>query len=261
MGAIRSGPVLWGMMGLAVEETGRTTHTAVALMELRKRILNGDFPGGTRLFEVPLAETLQISRTPIREAMSRLAEEGLLDRLTNGGFVVRSFTFADVLDAIELRGVLEGTAARLAAERGVTPEGLAEMSAVLASLDSCFGTAPGDINFEAYSDLNAQFHALLVTLAGSIVLQREIERATRLPFASPSAFLSDQTNIDIFRQSLHVAQEQHRALASAISSREGTRAEFVAREHARIARRNLEYVIHESPDLILRVPGLGLLNS
>lgn len=261
MGTIRLRHVLWEMIGLAVEDTGRTTHTAVALMELRKRILNGDFPGGTRLFEVPLAETLQISRTPIREAMSRLAEEGLLDRLTNGGFVVRSFTFADVLDAIELRGVLEGTAARLAAERGVTPEGLAQMQGVLARLDSCFGASSDDVDFEAYSDLNAQFHAILVNLAGSVVLQREIDRATRLPFASPSAFLSDKTNIDIFRQSLHVAQEQHRALVSAISSREGTRAEFVAREHARIARRNLEYVILENPDLIMRVPGLGLLNS
>jgi len=244
-----------------MEETGRTTHTLVALMELRKRILNGDFPGGTRLFEVPLAETLQISRTPIREAMSRLAEEGLLDRLTNGGFVVRSFTTADVLDAIELRGVLEGTAVRLAAERGASVQGLAEVERVLSRLDSCFGVVPGEVDFEAYSELNAQFHALLVGLSGSAVLQREIDRATRLPFASPSAFLSDRTNLDIFRQSLHVAQEQHRALVAAISAREGTRAEFIAREHARIARRNLEYVILENPELIVRVPGLALLSG
>lgn len=244
-----------------MEETGRTTHTLAALMELRKRILNGDFPGGTRLFEVPLAETLQISRTPIREAMSRLAEEGLLDRLANGGFVVRSFTFADVIDAIELRGVLEGMAARLAAERGAATENIEQLVDVLARLDGCFGPLQGDVDFEAYSELNAKFHGLLVETSGSAVLQREIDRATRLPFASPSAFLSDRTNIDMFRQSLHVAQEQHRAMVAAISAREGTRAEFIAREHARIARRNLEYVMIENPDLILRVPGLALLNT
>lgn len=244
-----------------MEDGGRTTHTLAALMELRKRILNGDFPGGTRLFEVPLAETLQISRTPIREAMSRLAEEGLLDRLANGGFVVRSFTFADVIDAIELRGVLEGMAARLAAERGVPDEGLRRLGNILVDLDGCFGGAPGEVDFEAYSELNAKFHGVLVDISGSAVLQREIDRATRLPFASPSAFLSDRTNIDVFRQSLHVAQEQHRAMLSAISLREGTRAEFIAREHARIARRNLEYVMIENPDLILRVPGLALLNT
>jgi GntR family transcriptional regulator of vanillate catabolism len=247
--------------GMKVEETGRTTHTLAALMELRKRILNGDFPGGTRLFEVPLAETLQISRTPIREAMSRLAEEGLLDRLTNGGFVVRSFTSADVLDAIELRGVLEGTAVRLAAERGAPVQALDDLRAVLSQLDACFGSALGDVDFEAYSELNAQFHLLLAALSGSAVLQRELDRATRLPFASPSAFLSDRTNIDVFRQSLHVAQQQHHALVEAISAREGTRAEFIAREHARIARRNLEYVISEKPDLIIRVPGLALLSG
>ncbi len=77
-----------------------------------------------RLFEVSLAETLEISRTPVREALSRLAEEGLLDRLPNGGFVVRRFGYEDVIDSIELRGVMEGTAARLAAERGASPEGL-----------------------------------------------------------------------------------------------------------------------------------------
>lgn len=246
---------------MRMEETGRTTHTLVALMELRKRILNGDFPGGTRLFEVPLAETLQISRTPIREAMSRLAEEGLLDRLANGGFIVRSFTTADVLDAIELRGVLEGTAVRLAAERGVTAQGLEQVQRILTRLDECFGSIPGEVDFEAYSELNAQFHILLVGLSGSAVLQREIDRATRLPFASPSAFLSDRTNIDVFRQSLQVAQEQHRALVGAISAREGTRAEFIAREHARIARRNLEYVMLENPDLIIRVPGLALISG
>ena len=56
-----------------------------------------------------LAKEFSISRTPIREALSRLAEEGLLERARGGGFVVRSFAIADVLDMIELRGVLEGT--------------------------------------------------------------------------------------------------------------------------------------------------------
>ena len=72
-----------------------------------------------------LAKEFSISRTPIREALSRLAEEGLLERARGGGFVVRSFAIADVLDMIELRGVLEGTAARLAAERGVSAAKLA----------------------------------------------------------------------------------------------------------------------------------------
>ncbi|CDZ70892.1 Transcriptional regulator VanR [Neorhizobium galegae bv. orientalis] len=247
--------------GADLEETSRTTHTMRALMELRKKILSGDYPGGTRLFEVSLAETLQISRTPVREVMSRLAEEGLLDRLANGGFVVRSFTYADAVDAIELRGVLEGTAARLAAERGVSQAGLDQLREIQARLDDCFGEAADDVDLEAYSEANARFHVVLVELSGSTVIQREVERATRLPFASPSAFLSGRAHVAAFRQSLHIAQEQHRTLVSAIAGREGARAEFIAREHARIARKNLEYAVFEDPELMLTVPGLVLLNS
>src|SRR5512138_1879456 len=136
------------------EATGNS-HTMRALVELRQRILSGELQGGKRLLEVPMAELLQISRTPVREAMSRLVEEGLLERAKSGGFIVRAFGLEDVIDAIELRGVLEGTAARLAAERGVDAKALAGINATVAELDKCFGKSPGEIDFETYSRLNA----------------------------------------------------------------------------------------------------------
>ena len=113
------------------------TQAMRALAALRARILGGALPGGTRLFEVALAEDLQVSRTPVREALSRLADEGLLERMPHGGFVVRSFSVGDVIDAIELRGLLEGAAARLAAERGPVPERLQAMQDLVGALDSC----------------------------------------------------------------------------------------------------------------------------
>ncbi|MGR3757107.1 MAG: GntR family transcriptional regulator [Tranquillimonas sp.] len=241
-----------------VQTTART-HAMRALIELRQKILNGEIAGGTRLFEVPLAEELQVSRTPVREAMSRLAEEGLLERARNGGFLVRSFGFDDVIDAIELRGVLEGTAARLAAERGVPPERLTAIGAVVDRLDGCFGETRGEVDFEAYSDLNAEFHRLLAGLAGSRMVRLEIERAMRLPFASPSAFMPDRAGIGAFKRSLTTAQDQHRELVAAIAAGEGTRAEAIAREHARIARSNLEYVMDGDRSLVGRVPGLALV--
>ena len=61
------------------------THGRRAVIELREKIINGELPGGMRLFEVSLAESLQISCTLVRGALSRLAEEGLLDRLPSGG--------------------------------------------------------------------------------------------------------------------------------------------------------------------------------
>ena len=80
-------------------------------------LLRGDFQPGERLSELPLVARLGVSRTPIRLALDRLAHEGLLEASPTGGFVVRAFTIEDVWDAIETRGVLEGAAARLAAER------------------------------------------------------------------------------------------------------------------------------------------------
>ncbi|MAZ17728.1 GntR family transcriptional regulator [Oricola sp.] len=242
-----------------MQQNGNKTHATRTVIELRKKILAGDLPGGTRLFEVPLAEELEISRTPLRDAMSRLAEEGLLERAKSGGFVVRQFTFSDVIDAIELRGVMEGTAARLAAERGVKPEAMARIQGVLNDLDACFGAAPGEVDFEAYSELNARFHSELAGLAGSKIVTHEVERAARLPFASPSAFTPDRADIEAFRRSLNVAQAQHRAIVEAIAAREGTRAEGLAREHARIARRNMEYVLLEDRSLMERVPGHALV--
>ncbi len=239
---------------------GANTHTRRALSELRKRILSGELPGGTRLLEVHLAEQLEVSRTPVREAMSRLAEEGLLERVSSGGFAVRSFTAADVIDAIELRGILEGTAARLAAERGVPPERMDAFFDIVARLDSCFpGAAGEDLDFERYSELNAEFHDALARLPGSRMICEEVGRATSLPFASPSAFLPDRAAPDAFHHSLQLAQEQHRRVAEAIHAREGARAEALMREHARLARQNLDYILSQDRSLRHQVPALSFL--
>lgn len=235
------------------------THAMRALIDLRARIISGTIPGGTRLFEVSLAEELGISRTPVREAMSRLVEEGLLERARNGGFLVRSFACADVLDAIELRGVLEGTAARLAAERGADPQALDRIKAILARLDACFGTRPEDVDFDAYSEQNAEYHAVLAGLSGSDMLRREIARVTSLPFASPSAFLPDRNRIGEFRLSLNIAQAQHHALVTAIEAREGARAEALAREHVRAARHNVVQIFNGGKAHPTDVPGLALV--
>lgn len=217
------------------------THALRARIELRERILCGRLPGGTRLFEVALAEDLGISRTPVREAMSRLVEEGLLERVRGGGFIVRRFALADVIDTIELRGVLEGTAARLGAERGLSPGLLDRMNSLLTQLDTCFGDGEA-VDLDRYSDLNAHFHAALAQACASAVIEGEIARVTQLPFASPSAFLPDRSRLSAFRRTLVVGQSEHRAIVEAMAAREGARAEALVREHARAARRNVEYL-------------------
>ena len=247
-----------GLTAAMTEDTG-TTQTMRAQVLLREQILAGEVPAGTRLLEVALAEKLRISRTPVRDALARLAEEGLLDRVRGGGFVVRTFTFDDVVDAIELRGVLEGTAARLAAERGTEASRLRDLRKVVAEFDLAFDEGGGTVGFADYAALNARFHELLWALAGSAIVARELHRVARLPFASPSAFLHGRTGNAAFVRSLVTAHAQHHALIDAIVAREGARAEAIAREHARIARRNLEYAMRQDRDLMRSVPGLALV--
>ena len=79
--------------------------------------------------------------------------------------------------------------------------------------------------------------------------------------ASPSAFLDKQADVLAFRRSLVVGQAQHRAIINAIELREGGRAEAVAREHGRLARLNLEYVIEQDRSLMRRVPALALVTG
>src|SRR5205814_4834499 len=93
-------------------------------------ILRGELAPGQRLAELTLAERLGVSRTPIRQALPALAREGLLASAGRRGYVVRSFSPEDVLDAIETRGLLEGMVARRVAERGPS-------SAILGKLREC----------------------------------------------------------------------------------------------------------------------------
>src|ERR1700689_302440 len=117
-------------------QTGRT------LLNLRGMLLRGDFQPGERISELPLVARLGVSRTPIRLALDRLANEGLLEVVPTGGFVVRAFTLTDVDDAIEVRCVLEGTAARLAAERLQDPSELEGLHTLQKELELVMPLAP-----------------------------------------------------------------------------------------------------------------------
>jgi GntR family transcriptional regulator of vanillate catabolism len=125
-----------GMEALTHETADRSaSQTVRALLKLRDFILSGELKPGDRISELPLVDRLGVSRTPIRMALVRLEEEGLLAAIPSGGFAVKAFSERDIYDAIEVRGALEGLAARLAAERGVTQSALAEIKDCLAEID------------------------------------------------------------------------------------------------------------------------------
>jgi GntR family transcriptional regulator of vanillate catabolism len=231
-----------------------------AQLRLREMILAGELPGGARIAELTLVERLGVSRTPIRAALMRLEQEGLLEALPNGGYAVRTFSERDVSDAIELRGTMEGLSARLAAERGVAAVVLAEARSCLAQVDAVLEQpALDDEAFTRYVALNQRFHILLAEMAGSPVLARELERVVNMPFASPSGFVVVQSNTPQARDMLIVAQDQHRQVLDAIERREGSRAEAIMREHSRIAQRNLREAVQAQN--LDRMPGVRLIRN
>jgi GntR family transcriptional regulator of vanillate catabolism len=240
-----------------VANRANRTQITRALLRLRELILTGEFEAGERLSELPLVERIGVSRTPLRLALAALEHEGLLRGLPGGGYVVRAFTQADMSDAIELRGVLEGTAARFAAERGIGARELRSMRAINEGIERLLMRTDYE-SFVLYMNLNDEFHAKLLKLARSPMLERALEGILSLPFAGPSAFVLTEALLPESRTILVIGHSHHAGLIDAIERRQGARAESIAREHARIAVRNLEIVTRHR-EMIAAFPGASLI--
>jgi len=210
------------------------------IVRIREIILDGTLPPGARVTEEGLAERLRVSRTPVRSALPALAREGLLERVGKRGYAVRGFTLNESLDALEVRGALEGLAARKLAGGGVS-EGLAD------ALKVCL--AEGDILFAkgylaaadetAYGGMNARFHALIVEGAGSPLLGDLYSRVNQVPRASAGAVAFDRLDLTGTYRRLSYAHGQHHAIVEAIAEGDGARAEALLREHTRPERQGL----------------------
>jgi GntR family transcriptional regulator, vanillate catabolism transcriptional regulator len=231
-------------------QTGRT------LLNLREMLLKGDFQPGERISELPLVARLGVSRTPIRLALDRLSHEGLLSISPSGGFVVREFTLADIWDALEMRGLLEGAAARLAAERITNSRELNGLRAIRDEMEAL--PHPNIDTFARYLDLNEDFHSAIVGLARSPMLRRSLDQVLTLPFASPSALVFARSKLPKAAEILVIAQADHRAIVEALENGQGTRAEHLAREHARLSQRNLEVGLSDR-SILNCVPGGKLI--
>ena len=202
---------------------------------LRRLISDGHYSAGVRLAEEAVAERLGVSRTPVRLAFRTLAQEGLLQPAGKRGFVVRAFSQADVLAAVEVRGALEGLAARHVAERGVD-------DALGAVLDGCLDDgeavlAKGHLvedDIARWSELNARFHGAIVDAQATRVIADALARNNHLPFASADSITVRRDALDREYEKLRMAQFQHRLVVEALRGREGARVEALMREHANI---------------------------
>ena len=133
---------------------------------LRQQILRGQHPPGGRLNEVEIATELGVSRGPVREAMQRLARDGLVELQAHRGAFVRELTQREVRDLFEVRVALERTVARLAASRA-SAEHRDQLSAIRDGLADDDGA---DARFQGERDV----HALLAAAAGNDTLAAHV---------------------------------------------------------------------------------------
>jgi GntR family transcriptional regulator of vanillate catabolism len=211
---------------------------------LRNWILHGQIQPGERLEEIPLAERLGVSRTPVRAALSTLASEGLINHQPKRGYLVRGFDVDEIAAAYDVRAVLEGLACRNAATRGLTDAQSRGLLEALAEGDRIL--ARGELRPEdhaPYQQMNVTIHDTLLHAAGNPWVTRFAEQAQNIPFASDRIILWDDHPI-ILR-----SHGDHHRIIEAIIARDCVRAEQLMREHVYYAglilRRNYEKLLSE----------------
>lgn len=192
---------------------------------LRRLLIEGHYPPGSRLVEERLASDLGVSRTPVRQALVRAAAEGLVQIFPNRGAVARSFTIDDLLEMYDLRALLEGHAAFLAAQR-ITPDQLARMEAAAAaledSLNHTFACREDEVHFLV--EQNAVFHQTIAEAAGNQRLIAMLNQIVAVPlqFRSFYWYRKEERQISNFF---------HRSILNALTLGDGDRARAMMREH------------------------------
>jgi GntR family transcriptional regulator of vanillate catabolism len=211
-----------------------------ALVRIREMILRRQLSPGERVAEAPLAELLGMSRTPVRQALPVLAQEGLLTEHETRGYVVRGFSTADIGDAIDLRGTIEGLAARRVAEHGAPRSVVDALRLCLAEGDRILRKGHVEESDEgAYADMNARFHRLIIQEARSPVIEQALDRIERISFAGPQALAFDKSSLDRMYAILSYGHFQHHLIVVAIERGEGARVEALMREHANTPKESL----------------------
>lgn len=137
-------------------------------LELRERIIVGSLPAGTRIRERELAEELDVSRIPVREALPRLEAEGFVRTIPRRGAVVTELSLQDVRELFEVRSSLEVLAARLAAAACAGGADGGELADALSLAESAL--TEGDDG--AIASANSELHEQILRLSGNDLLQR-----------------------------------------------------------------------------------------
>jgi DNA-binding GntR family transcriptional regulator len=201
---------------LEFSQPRRTTHQFVR-ETLRRAILGGALAGGTRLVQADIAAQLDVSTTPVREALRDLVADGLILFDAHRGAIVRELDMAELLEVYEIRKTVEPLAMRKAAER-ITEEQLAAAKELQSKMD-------GETDSGVWADLNRQFHALLEGAAGS----PRLTAITKSLQDTAAMYVAHSIKVEPKR--IKAGNREHKALLAALRARDGDRAAEVLVEH------------------------------
>jgi DNA-binding GntR family transcriptional regulator len=215
------------------------TSTERVLAALRELILHGQFAAGARLGEVELAERLGVSRTPVREGLTRLAAEGLVELVPNRGARVASWSVAELEGVFDLRSALEPRLTGYAAPRA-RPDDVAVLEE-LAEQMLAVGLPGPDQDLDALVPLNRRFHGLLVTIADQPALATALAGAIHAPIQLRNFHAYDEASL---RRSL----AHHVEIVAAIRAGDPTWAQAVMTAHIHNARAVMLRAAREQED-------------
>ena len=196
---------------------------------IRRSILDGTLRPGERIIEQRLATMLDVSRTPIREALGKLERENLVVR-SGRSMAVRTFTVDEVRDVYDLRAHLESYAARRAAER-ITDHEISELRAVQDAIAVAVASEPLDPveRRREPARLNQHFHLLVVRAARSAPLERSVDSVGQTP-------LIYKAYLWYGPEEKRRSAEQHGRLLELLAARDAARAEAAWRHHIELGR-------------------------
>lgn len=193
-----------------------------AYLYIRSCLLSGEFAPGSRLNEIELSEACGVSRTPVREALRRLASEYFVRIEPNRGAFVIDWSREDIMDMFEMRSMMEGLAARKAAERANAAQ-IEAMRDTISRIDDIISDNSPYMR-DQFLSLNRAFHDALFEAAGSPKLTEIMSRFVEQAVVVRTAAQYSTTDI------AH-SNQQHKEILSAVISGNGVLAETVMRAH------------------------------
>lgn len=190
--------------------------------QLEELIFDGTFTDGERLDEVQLAERFAVSRTPVREALLRLAQSGLVEHFPRRGVFVRQPGPIELMEMFEVMAELEASCARFAASR-ISDQAIKELKE---TNERCNATVEANDPEEYYRE-NEQFHAIVYRESGNAFLEQESLRLHRRlqPFRRTQLRL---------RGRLKQSMSEHEQIVLALEEGDGSRAAEAIRRHVAV---------------------------